>query len=390
MDWRAGDVCGLMPYSRGGSPPGDAIAEEATETLAIPRDQMALMIRECPSVTATLVHAMLDRARHFTSSDLHDEKLFSLGKLASGLAHELNNPASAASRSAKRLAKSQANADEAARALGAVRLSDTQRAAVDRLHAQCLSAALPSVRTPMERADREEAVADWLTSRGIDDALAPMLAGMDEAPAALDALAGAVTSDALDAALKWIAATCLVRQLTADIETATSRIAELVSAVKSFTYMDRASTPEPLDIRQGLADTFTMLDAKTHAKSVVVSLTFAPDLPRVLAFGGELNQVWVNVIDNALDAVAVSGHIDVTASRELGRLVVRIVDDGPGIPVEIQGRIFDPFFTTKKVGEGTGLGLDIVRRLVKRHDGEIDVESRPGRTEFRVSLPVER
>jgi signal transduction histidine kinase len=389
VDWRGGDVCGLMPYSRGGSPPGDTVAEEPTETLAVHRDHLAMMIRECPSVTATLVHAMLDRARHFTSSDLHDEKLFSLGKLASGLAHELNNPASAASRSAKLLAKSQAKADETARALGAVPLSDPQRAAVDRLYAHCVSATHASNRTPMARADQEEAVSEWLTSHGLDDAIAPMLAGADATPASLETLAGVLTGDALEAALRWIAASCFVRELTIEIDTATSRIAELVAAIKSFTFMDRASTPESLDIRQGLTDTFTVLGAKTHAKSVAITLTFAPDLPRVLAFGGELNQVWVNVIDNALDAVAASGHVDVTATRELDRVVVRIVDDGPGIPVEIQGRIFDPFFTTKKVGEGTGLGLDIVRRLVKRHDGEIDVLSRPGRTEFRVSLPVE-
>jgi signal transduction histidine kinase len=169
--------------------------------------------------------------------------------------------------------------------------------------------------------------------------------------------------------------------------TAASRIADLVSAVKGFTYMDRAPTPESLDIRPGLRDTLAVLRARTHGTSAAVTLTFAADLPRVQAFGGELNQVWANLIDNALDAAGPGGHIDVSATRERDRLVVSVVDDGPGIPPDIQGRIFDPFFTTKPVGQGTGLGLDIVRRLVQRHDGEIDVRSRPGRTEFRISLP---
>ena len=152
--------------------------------------------------------------------------------------------------------------------------------------------------------------------------------------------------------------------------------------------MDRAPPPEPVDIRRGITDPFTMLGAKTRAKAVVASVPPPADLPCAHAVGAELNQVWMNLIDNAVDAVTAGGRIEVTASQVPGRVVVRIVDDGPGIPAAIQGRIFDPFFTTKDVGQGTGLGLDIVRRLVRQHEGEIEVESRPGRTEFRVSLPA--
>jgi signal transduction histidine kinase len=389
-EWRGGDVCGLLPYSRGGSPPGDVVAEEDTDTLAVPRDQISAMIHDCPHVTATLVHAMLDRARHLTSSDLHDEKLLSLGRLAAGLAHELNNPASAASRGAQRLAAAQARADRAARALGAERLSAPQLAAIDRLHDLCVTATSPAALTAVDRADREDAVGAWLVSRGVDldETTAALLAEADAPAAALDALADVIPGAPFRAALQWIAAACAVRQLAADIETAASRIADLVSAVKGFTYMDRAPTPESLDIRPGLRDTLAVLSAKTRAKSVGVSVTFAEDLPRVQAFGGELNQVWGNLIDNALDAVGPGGHVDVSAARDHDRLVVSIVDDGPGIPPDVQERIFDPFFTTKPVGQGTGLGLDIVRRLVQRHDGEIDVTSTPGRTEFRVSLPA--
>ena len=179
-----------------------------------------------------------------------------------------------------------------------------------------------------------------------------------------------------------------MRALSSEIETAATRISELVGAVKGFTYMDQAPTPEAIDIRRGIADALTMLGAKTRAKSVSVSVDLGDDLPRARAVGAELNQVWLNLIDNALDAVETGGRVAVTAQADRDAVVVQIVDDGPGIPPDIQGRIFDPFFTTKGVGKGTGLGLDIVRRLLQRHDGGIGVESRPGRTEFQVRLPA--
>jgi signal transduction histidine kinase len=383
--WRGGDVCGAMPYSRGGSPPGDTVAEEPIEMMVVHRDLFPEMVRACPRITALLVHAMLDRARYFTSSELHDEKLVSLGRLAAGLAHELNNPASAAARSTKLLAQALADADAAARALEAARLSDAQLASVDRVRALARPHAPPG--SALERADREESLAAWLAARRLDDASASTLAATPVTLAALDSLATAIPAAAVDAALRSITSGCLVRALTSDIEISVSRIHDLVAAVKGFTHMDRAPTAEPTDLRQGVADTLAVLGSKLQAKSVAVEVRLAPDLPRVLAHGGELNQVWANLIDNAIDAVAPSGHIEVTAAHERERVVVRIIDDGAGIPPEIQARIFDPFFTTKPVGQGTGLGLDIARRLVQRQDGELDFQSRPGRTEFRVSLP---
>ena len=257
------------------------------------------------------------------------------------------------------------------------------------VRALCVAATPPVALTPMERADREDAIAAWLEGHAADAAAAASLAETGVTIAALDALAAVVAGGALDAALRWIAAGSLLRSLASDIDTATSAISKLVAAVKGFTYMDRAASSEPVDIRRGIRDTLTMLGAKSRAKSVAVTVDLAPDLPGVSAFGAELNQVWVNLIDNALDAVAASGQVTVTARRELGRVVVRVIDDGPGIPADIQRQIYDPFFTTKPVGQGTGLGLDIARRLVRRHGGEIDLDSRPGHTEFIVSLPAE-
>lgn len=390
FEWRAGDVGGVMPYSRGASPPNDVVAEEPTELLAVEKELLPEMIRECPVVTATLVHAMLDRARQFKSSELRDEKLISLGKLAAGLAHELNNPASAVVRSARILPEGLSSAEAAARQLATARLSPSQFASIEAARTMCSASQGSEALSSLARADREDAIAEWLADHGAAEELADALADTGVTLAALDALAANVSGEALEAGLRWLAACCLVRTLSSEIEGAATRIHDLVGAVKGFSYMDHAPTPEPVDIRRGIADTFTMLGAKTRAKSVQVSVDLADDLPHVNAVGAELNQVWMNLIDNALDAVAVGGRVAVTAARELDFVVVQIVDDGPGIPPDIQGRIFDPFFTTKAVGKGSGLGLDVVRRLLQRHDGEVAVESMPGRTEFQVRLPAEK
>ena len=387
---RGGDVSGVLPYSRGTRPPNDAVIEEPTEFLAVPQEHHAEMIRECPVVTAALVHEMIDRVRQFNASDLHDEKLVSLGKLAAGLAHELNNPASAAVRSAKLLAESFTEAEAAATAIASARLTDPQLAAIARVREQRVEPGVGPVRSPMDRADAEDALGDRLEDLGATANWAVPLADAGLKPTAIDTLASVVSGDALEASLRWIAAGYSVRTLAWEIEMAASRIYDLVNTMKGFTYMDRALTPEPVDVRRGLNDTLTMLGGKKREKSAVVTLELADDLPAAHAVGAELNQVWMNLLDNALDAIAEGGHVKVEAKRELDRVIVRITDDGPGIPSEIVGRIFDPFFTTKPVGKGTGLGLDIVRRILQRHEGEIDVESAPGRTQFRVVLPMAR
>ncbi|MEO7962948.1 MAG: ATP-binding protein [Gemmatimonadaceae bacterium] len=389
FEWHAGDVGGVMPYSRGASPPNDVVAESPTEILCIDKEVLPEMIRECPSVTAVLVHAMVDRARQFTSNDLRDEKLVSLGKLAAGLAHELNNPASAVLRGAKLLSESIDASETAARRVGEARLTEEQFAVIDEIRQLCLKAAPTVMRTVMGRSDREDEFMEWLADHDVDERCAGPLAETGVTIDAVDKLADSVSPEILGAVIKWMAAGCNVRSLSADIEAAATRLHELVRAVKGFTYMDHARTPEPIDIRQGIADTLVMLASKIRGKSVEIHLTMADDLPRAFSVGAELNQIWMNLIDNAVDAVDSHGRVAVSATSEMGKIAVRVSDDGPGIPAEIVGRIFDPFFTTKGVGKGTGLGLDIVRRLLKQQGGELSVESVPGRTEFQVRLPVE-
>jgi signal transduction histidine kinase len=388
MEWQAGDVTGLLPYSRLVSPPGDTIAQEPGTILAIHRDDLRDMIRNCYEITAILVHAMVDRARVFTSSDLHDEKMASLGRLSAGLAHELNNPASAIERSAALLEDRLEEAERAARALGAARLSDEQLTAIDAVRAACLATAVAGVRSPIEQAEREDAIADWLTAHGVDAEIAESLAETAVTFEALDAIAGAVEGLALDAVLRWAAAGCSVRSLASEVQDAATRISGLVTAIKGFTHMDQALVAEPVDLMQGLSNTIAVLRSKARTRQASVVVTAEPDLPRVRGFAGELNQIWANLIDNALDAIADGGRVDVLAGAEGDRVVVRVVDNGPGIPEAVRQRIFDPFFTTKPMGQGTGLGLDIVRRLARHNGADIDVNSRPGRTEFRVALPV--
>lgn len=387
-EWRAGDVTGFLPYSRMTTPPGDSVVEEPTEVLEVPRDEMRAMTRACHELTTILVHVMLDRARFFTSAMLHDAKLKSLGKLAAGLAHELNNPSAAITRSAKLLPDGVRAAQAAARELGEARLTSAEAAAIHEAGLECQEVRVQQVQSPLEEAEREAAIAAWLEAHHVNKVDAETIAQTPVALETLERLAAAIRPECLGPALRHVAAECWVRGLAREIEQAGVRISELVKAVRGFTRVDSSSVPQPVDISEGLTETLSVLRGKARGKGIRISVSLADDLVPVRGVAAELNQVWANLIDNALDAAPESGSVEVSAVRENECVVVRVVDDGPGIPAEIRERVFEPFFTTKDVGKGTGLGLDIVRRLVERHDGDIDVQSRPGRTEFAVSLPV--
>jgi signal transduction histidine kinase len=246
------------------------------------------------------------------------------------------------------------------------------------------------VESPLDRADKEDAIDAWLRTRRADPTHAAALAESGVTVADLDRLASAIDASALGAAVRWIAADCATRTLLEDMKTAATRIYDLVDAVKRYTYMDRGAAAEPIDVAQGLRDTVAVMRPKAREKECELKLDVLADLPTVQAVGGELNQIWTNLIDNALDAVQRGGHVVVSARAGVNSVAVSITDDGPGIAPDLMDRIFDPFFTTKPVGQGTGLGLDIARRLARRHGGDIDVESnvRDRRTEFRVELPI--
>jgi signal transduction histidine kinase len=384
---RPGEISGYLPYSRIKKPAGYLVADGPVEILAIAEADIRAMTRECYDFTAICVHAMLDRVRTFKSEDLQREKMAALGRLSAGLAHELNNPSSAMARSADELDASRSEVAVAARALGAARLAGAPLAALEAL-------GVASGREPAEpqsalaRADREEELRDWLDRHGLDPDAAYALASTGLAIADLEAAAEALDGDQLHAAVRYLAAEARARQLTNDIVTAATRVHTLVAAVKAHTQMDRAAAPETFAPGPHLEDTIALLGSKATAKEVTLELAVEPSLPPVEAVVGELNHVWLNLIDNAIDAAPRSGRVTVSAKTDRGCVVIAVVDDGPGIPAEALGRVFDPFYTTKDVGHGAGLGLNVVQAIVRKHRGSVDVTSRPGRTEFRVVLPV--
>jgi len=387
MEWHGGDVTGMLPYSRIKGPPGDVTAEERTTVLVVPAADLPRLIHECDELTAVLVHVMVDRARVFKSSELLDEKMASLGRLAAGLAHELNNPASAVERSAKTLVAELGVLEDATKKFCALNLSDEECLILTGSPADGGSAR-PTL-SPIERADRLDEIDSWLSSHDLPGIDADPLLESGIRLAALDRLVSLVGREKAGIVLAHMASAQAVRQLATEIETAASRIHSLVAAVKGFTYVNQQSTLQPIAIGRGLSDTATVLRSKARAKSVAVDVVVPADLPAVDGYGGELNQVWANLLDNAIDATP-GGHVRVDASTDADHVVVRVTDDGPGIPEGIRNRIFDPFFTTKDVGQGTGLGLDIARRIIQRHQGTIDLHTSSSGTEFCVTLPVSK
>lgn len=386
VEWHAGDVAGLLPYSRITVAPGNSMALEPSEVFTLHRDLIRELTRDCFELTSLLVHRLVDRARLFTSAELQNEKMISLGKLSAGLAHELNNPASAIERSVSVLTDRLEQSEAATLALGMARLSEAQLSAIEVVREHCLATQVIP-RSPLEELDREEAIAVWLSAHGLGTRDTQMLADTEVTLEGLYAVAKVVQGEALSSVLRWTASGCAVRRLASEIRGAAMRISSLILAVKGFTHMDQAITADRIDLAIGLSNAVTVLNAKAREKSVSVTLEIAEGLPQVVGYAAEFNQIWGNLIDNALDAAPDGGCVKVRAAQEGERVVIRVADNGAGIPAAIRSNIFDPFFTTKPMGQGTGLGLDIARRLVRHNDGAIDFESEPGRTEFRVSLP---
>ncbi len=387
-EWLSGDVTGMLPYSRMTSPPGDNYVEEKAEFISIHIDQFPEMINRCPVFTAYTVHSMIDRARKFNSSDLQDEKMLSLGRLSAGLAHELNNPASASVRNAKLLRDGIADLDTASRRLGTLRLSRDQLTALAEMLAACLKTSHNSSMSPIEKADHQDQISSWLGQYKIDPLLELPLSDTGITISQLQDLARIIPGEALDAVLFWLSASWLTHSLTEEIEQATSRIHHVIDAVKKFTYMDNLGIEELVEIEPGIRSTIDVLSAKSIEKNASVTLDTDAQIPDIYANGSDLNQVWFSLLDNALDAIPECGTIRIRAASEGDHITVRIIDDGPGIPADKISKIFDPFYTTKPPGQGTGLGLVIARRLICRNQGDILVSSHPGRTEFCITLPA--
>jgi signal transduction histidine kinase len=388
---RVGEFIGEMSMLSGLPSIATATAVGDVEVLCIPIPRLRELIVSSGPVAQVILPALAGRTREVDAQTHQQEKLAALGRMAAGLAHELNNPAAAVRRAAAQLDETLSDAQCAALRLHTHPLDAEQQATLDRLYdeSRAFCAALIPLE-PLERSGLEDAIADWLDDHGVAESwnLAPTLVAGGIAPARLDALADAMGEDRLADTVSWLAATLASAALLRDVVQSSDRISFLVQSIKQYSHMDQAPELKEMDLHAGLESTLTLLHHKLK-HGVEVVREYDPGLPRVCVYPGELNQVWTNLIDNAVDAMRGKGRLRIRTSLEGDDAQVEIADDGPGIPAEIQARIWEPFFTTKDVGEGSGLGLDIVRRIVqRRHGGSIRVDSRPGETRFRISLPL--
>jgi signal transduction histidine kinase len=347
------------------------------------------MLNTIPELGPRLVGILSDRVREVTKLDQAREKLASLGKLSAGLAHELNNPAAAAARAANMLRTIFEKREQASFAIDQENLPPEARATLRMIETKARewqTKAPP--RNALELSDQQTTIQTWLEEHGVDDAweVAPVLAEAGVEIEHLERLSQKFTPSVMKPAIRRFGATLEISRLLTDIEHSSCRISELVKAIKEYSFMDEAPRQE-VDISKGIESTLIMLNHKLkHGVNIVRN--YDPNLPRIFSYGSELNQVWTNLIDNAADAMKGKGDLRIRTMREGEDVLVEFVDNGSGIPAEIQTKIFDPFFTTKPMGEGTGLGLDTVYRIVRKHHGNISVVSRPGYTCFRVRLPI--
>jgi signal transduction histidine kinase len=371
-----GDVSGMLPYSRMTVLRATGLATRPSRVAYLHKKHFPDLLRELPTVAERLVWMLSDRVRDFAVQETHREKLMALGKLSAGLAHELNNPATAVQRAAAQLCTLLTELQAHAAGAGASSLADRLKVT-------------DTAGDPLDRSDRERGLRQWSRSANLDiprDALTALAdAGLDATE--VTQLVAGIPEPEIASLLVRITMAWRARTLVDDIEKATTRIADLVGAIKEYAYRDQAPT-QIVDVRSSLDRTLTVFTPRLK-HGVTVEREYAEDLPSIHANAGELTQMWTNLIDNALDAMQERGTLRVRAVRDGDTILVQIGDSGPGIPKDIQRQVFEPFFTTKPQGQGTGLGLDIVRGIAERHQGAVRVlHSEPGDTVMQVRLAI--
>ena len=387
LEIHAGEITGILPFSRMKQFTLSGRAMTEARVLRFPAALFPQLVQKMPELATRLVGLMSDRIREATRFEQQRDRLAALGKLSAGLAHELNNPASAAKRAASQLRDILKRVRDASHELGRRDLTAAQKSEIEKLESSLIQLDGPPP-DALTISDLEEQIDSLLRSHGQRDLwqLASDLAHKSFKPAALEHLFAALDADTARAALVRISASLEIADLLHQIESSTSRISELVGAIKEYTFMDQ-SPVQNVDIVKTLETTLTILNHKLK-RGVTVQRDYQKIPLLVNSFGSELNQIWTNIIDNAIDSMGGKGELRVRTYREDDCVVVEIGDNGPGISPVVRPHIFEPFFTTKAVGQGTGLGLDTVQRIVRKHRGNIQVHSEPGDTRFQVRLPL--
>lgn len=390
--WGKGNISGVLPFSRMTHAKAYGIALEDTHVLELHRDHFVEMVNVSYDMVQALVGVMSTRIRDFSQQRSQDEKLMSLGKLSAGLAHELNNPASAIVRSSEELYRGVHATPQKFKNVITMQITPEQTDRVnDLLFSKLNNFQEQEELSLMEKEERRDDLLDWLEDHDVNDAdqIAETFLDFGLTVSDLDQFCEIIEGKSIAPIMAWIESTLNLERLVSEIREASDRISGLVKAIKSYSHMDRAATMENLNIHEGIKNTLIILKHKLKNKNIQLVKDFATDLPEVCAFAGNLNQVWTNLIDNAIEAMDPGGTLTIKTTQERNSVCVYITDTGSGIPEEDQTRIFDPFFSTKSLGEGSGMGLDIVKKIMVRHQGDIKiVESRPGKTTFMVCFSL--
>ena len=385
-----GSVSGLLPYSRLKNSPGNSYAEGKVRIIKLNKKYFHELEKLNPDLIQRLIGYMTERARIFATTQMQQEKVSALGKLAAGIAHEMNNPASAIDRISEELDKRLKLNFELTEELlknnvapGIIR--NIRETALNKTKFTSKAKI-----TPLQRLQVEDELSDWLREKGFNgnSEIAETFAEAGLSIDDMKMINKNVSNEAFQNIINWLENLLNSERIIKDLEDASGRITMLVGAIKSHVHMDRAGDLYNTDIHKDLEDTLILLGYKIREKNIRIKKIFCEDLPEVEVYIGELNQVWTNIIDNAIYAVPQNGEITIETECNNKSFTVRVTDNGPGISKKILSRIFDPFFTTKKVGEGTGIGLDIVKNVINHHNGEIKVNSTPGKTEFIICVPI--
>jgi signal transduction histidine kinase len=389
--FKAGEITGMLPYSRAKIATGDGLITENAEILSLDREKINQMIQSKFALTQALVYVLTNRVRDYTQQQVQNEKLMALGKLSAGLAHELNNPASAIVRSSQALQKHLQVLPDNFKKVIKIKLNDELVDEVNNWLFEKISNPSTSHLSALERMDLEDEMIEQLEKMGLKDAyeLAGNFLDFGFALNDMCILQEKVGKDFFPPILKWVHDNIVTEKIVREIQEASKRIADLINAIKNYSYMDQNLDRQEVDVHSGIQNTLKILHHKFKKYNIHIKEDFDNNVKNVKGLPGELNQLWTNLIVNAVEAMETTGGtLTIRTKRANSTVNVSIIDEGTGIPEEVKNKIFEPFFTTKAIGKGTGLGLDIVQKIVNQHNGNIKVNSEPGQTEFLICLPV--